>query len=69
MSNCTKYGRDLMIVMGDLNAKVDSDHTLFKHVPVDHDISGHSNNNEKFVDFCIEHGAGHKVNCVSAKWQ
>lgn len=41
----------IMIVMGSVNARVDSDNNLLEHLMTKHDFDGRDSNDERFVDF------------------
>ena len=67
---------DIILVMGDLNAKVDADRTTLKHVLSNQDIGIRNDNGEKFVDFCntnhlviggtvFQHKPRHKISWIS----
>ena len=43
---------DIIMVMGDLNAKVGQDNYMLKHVMGIHGIGARNVNGERFVDFC-----------------
>ena len=43
---------DIVMVMGDLNAKVGQDNYMLKHVMGIHGIGARNVNGERFVDFC-----------------
>lgn len=47
--------RDIVIVMGDLNAKVGSDNEGLEHIMGRHGIGQANDNGEKFRGFCAEH--------------
>lgn len=67
---------DIIIVMGDLNAKVGSVNDSLKHVMGKHGLGSRNDNGERFVEFCsmnqlviggtmFQHKACHKVSWVS----
>ena len=49
-------GRDVTIVMGDLNAKIGEDNTGYEEVMGRHGLGEMSDNGERFTDFCALNG-------------
>ena len=45
---------DVLLVMGDLNAKVGSDNIGFEHCIGKHGLGTRNDNGERFLDFCVE---------------
>ena len=45
---------DILLVMGDLNAKVGSDNIGFEHCIGKHGLGTRNDNGERFLDFCME---------------
>ena len=67
---------DIIMVMGDLNAKVGQDNYILNHVMGIHGIGARNDNGERFIDFCstnhlviggtiCQHKPCHKVSWIS----
>ena len=46
------HKRDILLVMGDLNAKVGEDNKAFENIIGSHGVGERNDNGERLVDFC-----------------
>jgi endonuclease/exonuclease/phosphatase family metal-dependent hydrolase len=76
LQNTTKSinRKEVLIVMGELNAKVGSSHVGLELIMGKHSLGAMNNNGELFVDFCVSNNLftggtifAHK-NCRKASW-